>query len=210
VLVRRRNAFVEDLVRALKRLDVPVAGVDRMVLSEQLAVMDLVALGRFLLLPEDDLTLATVLRGPLIDVSEEQLFDLAHGRDGSLWSALRRCLDGSREPALPALAAAAAVLSDLLARVDYAPPYELYARILGPDRGREKLLARLGPEAADPIEEFLNLALAYEQDHRAWRQGIAGADCLLAGHPAGAASQTRAALAGRGRRASPLASQAGL
>src|SRR5690606_36442871 len=32
VLVRRRNAFVEELVRELKQRDVPVAGADRMVL----------------------------------------------------------------------------------------------------------------------------------------------------------------------------------
>ena len=66
MLVRRRNAFVEELVRALKQRNVPVAGVDRMVLTEQLAVMDLMALGQFLLLPDDDLTLATVLKSPLI------------------------------------------------------------------------------------------------------------------------------------------------
>src|SRR3546814_16283890 len=49
VLVRRRNIFLNALVRELKVLGVPVAGVDRMRLTEQLAVMDLVALGRVLL-----------------------------------------------------------------------------------------------------------------------------------------------------------------
>src|SRR3546814_961388 len=58
VLVRRRNIFLNALVRELKVLGVPVAGVDRMRLTEQLAVMDLVALGRVLLLPDDDLSLA--------------------------------------------------------------------------------------------------------------------------------------------------------
>ena len=90
VLVRRRNEFVEELVRELKRLKVPVAGLDRMVLPDQLAVMDLVALGRVLLLPEDDLTLATVLKGPLVGLSEEQLFTLAYERGGSLWDSLTR------------------------------------------------------------------------------------------------------------------------
>ena len=76
VLVRRRNAFVGELLRALKQRGVPVAGADRLVLTEQLAVQDLVALGRFLLLPEDDLTLAAVLKGPLFDIDEDALFDL--------------------------------------------------------------------------------------------------------------------------------------
>ena len=80
VLVRRRTLFIQALVRALKERQLPVAGVDRMLLTEQLAVMDLMALGRFVLLPEDDLTLATVLKGPLVGLDEDALFALAHGR----------------------------------------------------------------------------------------------------------------------------------
>jgi len=159
VLVRRRNDFVEELVRELKQHDVPVAGVDRMVLTEQLAVMDLVALGRSLLLPEDDLTLATVLKGPLIGLTEEQLFDLAYDRSGGLWAELAR-----RAERDGALRAAYGILTALQARADYVRPYELYGELLGRGRGRDKLLARLGPEAADPIEEFLSLALAFERE----------------------------------------------
>ncbi len=160
ILVRRRNRLVGDLVRALKREKIEVAGVDRMVLPEQMAVMDLVALGRFLLLPEDDLTLATVLKGPLFGLSEEQLFDLAHPREGRLWAELRR-----RAGDDPAYARAFAELSALLGRVDYVRPFELYAEILGARGGKKRLLARLGPEAEDPIEEFLAAALSFERAH---------------------------------------------
>ena len=45
ILVRRRNDFFDEMVRALKLQNIPVAGTDRMVLSDQLAVMDLMALG---------------------------------------------------------------------------------------------------------------------------------------------------------------------
>jgi ATP-dependent helicase/nuclease subunit A len=161
VLVRHRTGFVDDLVRALKELNIAVAGVDRMHLTQQIAVMDLMALGHVALLPEDDLTLATVLKGPLIDLSEEQLFALAHARDGSLWDALR---DGARTDA--DFAHAFNALSAVLARADLLSPYEFYSEILGGTlRGREKLLARLGPDAADPITEFVNLALSYESSH---------------------------------------------
>ncbi|MEE9209905.1 MAG: 3'-5' exonuclease, partial [Kiloniellales bacterium] len=171
VLVRRRNEFVEELVRELKRLEVPVAGVDRMVLRDQLAVMDLVALGRVLLLPEDDLTLATVLKGPLVGLSEAQLFTLAYRRKGSLWDALTR--HARRDPAFRA---ARAHLTGLRARADFVPPYELFAEVLtrdwGHGRGRAALLARLGPEADDPIQEFLSLALAYEREHAPSLEGF--------------------------------------
>lgn len=160
VLVRRRNAFVEDLVRALKQRDVPVAGVDRMILTDQLAVKDLVALGRFLLLPEDDLTLACVLKGPLLGLDEDALFDLAHGRSDHLWDALR-----ARAGDTAACEDAYARLSDLLGRADYVPPYEFYAQILGAEGGRRAIVGRLGVEANDPIDEFLSLAMAYEREH---------------------------------------------
>ncbi len=160
VLVRRRNAFVESLVRAFKARGVPVSGVDRMVLGEQIAVMDLLALGGFLLLPEDDLTLATVLKSPLVGFDEETLFDLAHGRgERHLWQEL-----GERRGESPVFAEAHAWLSDLLARVDYERPYELYAGLLARG-GRDRLLARLGPEAVDPLDEFMSLALAFERTH---------------------------------------------
>jgi ATP-dependent helicase/nuclease subunit A len=166
VLVRRRDGFVGELLRALKQLDIPVAGADRLMLTEQLAVQDLMALGRFLLFPEDDLTLATVLKSPFFDIDEEALFDLAYDRgDEKLWARLR-----ARENRR--LSDAADRLSALLARADFVPPYELYAEILGAQGGRRALLARLGIEAEDPIEEFLGLALAYEREHVPSLQGF--------------------------------------
>ena len=89
VLVRRRNEFVNALVRALKREDIEVAGVDRLNLGEELAIQDLLALARFVLLPQDDLNLACLLKSPLVGLDEEALFELAHGRKGHLWRALR-------------------------------------------------------------------------------------------------------------------------
>ncbi|MBO0738585.1 MAG: double-strand break repair helicase AddA, partial [Alphaproteobacteria bacterium] len=168
VLVRRRNLFVGELLRALKQRGIPVAGADRLILTEQLAVQDLIALGRFLLLPEDDLTLATVLKGPLFGIDEDTLFDLAYGRgQEKLWARLR-----SRAPGSAKLCSVTHRLSDLLARADFVPPYELYAELLGAGGGRHALLERLGNEAEDPIEEFLGLALAYEREHAPSLQGF--------------------------------------
>ena len=168
VLVRRRNAFVEELVRELKDKNVEVAGIDRLKLDEHIAVMDLIALGHFLLMPEDDLTLATVLKSPLVGLDEEGLFDLAHDRGSqTLWRSLTE-----RAGLRPDFAAAHALLADLLAHVDFLPPFELYAEILGARGGRRRMLARLGPDAADPIEEFLRLALDHGRSHPPSLQGF--------------------------------------
>ncbi len=164
VLVRRRNAFVEELVRELKALDVPVAGTDRLVLTEQLAVMDLVALGNALLLPDDDLTLATVLKGPLFGLSEDDLFRLAHGRTGTLWQALKDVAEAFPD--------AHRLFAELLALADRVPPHELFADVLARRGGRRRLVARLGWEAEDALDEFMALALAYEREHAPSLQGF--------------------------------------
>lgn len=152
ILLPRREPFGSEIIRRLKERDVPVAGADRIVLTEQIAVKDLIAYGRFALLPEDDLNLASLLRSPLIGLSESELFELAHNRSGTLWESL-----SARQADFPDVFH---VLSDARARADYAPPYEYYAHALL--EGRRKLLKRLGAEARDAIDEFLSLALQYE------------------------------------------------
>jgi len=156
VLVRRRTAFSAALVAALHGHSVPVAGVDRLKLSEPLAVADLLALARFVLQPGDDLTLACLLVSPFIGLDHEQLFTLAHAREGRLWSAVRASED-------PAVTTARDWLTELLSFADFNAPYEFFERILtGPLQGRKKLLARLGEEARDAIDTVLEQALAFE------------------------------------------------
>lgn len=156
VLVRRRNEFVNALVRALKREGVEVAGVDRLNLGQELAIQDLLAMARFVLLPQDDLNLAALLKSPLIGLQEDQLFTLAWKRTGHLWRALRE-----RRAEAP-FAVAYATLSDWLRRADYGTPFDFFARVLGPEGGRRRLLERLGREASDPIDELLARALQYQ------------------------------------------------
>jgi ATP-dependent helicase/nuclease subunit A len=180
VLVRRRTPFMQALIRELKNHQVPVAGIDRMLLCEQLAVMDLLALIRFALLPEDDLTLATVLKSPLLGFDDDMLFSLAHGRSGSLWMSLREAAGaGCRNAQI-----ARHLLSRLLAEADRLTPFDFLMRALGPpppdatsgcalaESGRRRLLARLGRDAEDPIAELLEAALAFERDHPPSLQGF--------------------------------------
>jgi ATP-dependent helicase/nuclease subunit A len=172
ILVRRRDRLVGELVRALKRRDVPVAGVDRLVLSNQMAVQDLVALGRALLLPEDDLTLAGVLKSPLFGLSEEELIELAWNRPTRrLWHALRRKAETSDR-----FAEVERRFAGLLADVDILAPHELFQRVLADtvegEGARRTLVRRLGPEAEEAIDEFLDQALAYEATHTPSMQGF--------------------------------------
>jgi ATP-dependent helicase/nuclease subunit A len=151
ILVRRRGDLASLLVARLHAENVPVAGVDRLLLSAPLAVQDLLAAARFALQPLDDLNLASLLVSPLIGWSQEDLFAAAHAREGPLW------------PHLRAIGAVPQPLQDILAMADYTTPHQFLETILsGPMDGRRKLLHRLGPEARDPIEELLASALEFE------------------------------------------------
>ncbi len=169
ILVRRRDPFTTPMIRELKRLNVPVAGADRMKLTDQLAIQDLIALADFLLMPEDDLALAVTLKSPLFGFDDDDLFALAYRRPGSLWSALR---DKAKDD--PRFAEAQERLSHLLARADFLPPYEFFSELLGADgqRLRKSMLTRLGPEAAEAIDEFLDRALAFDRDSPPSLQGF--------------------------------------
>ncbi len=168
VLVRQRGELFEAIIRALKNENVEVAGADRLMLTEHIAVMDLMVLADALLLPDDDLALATVLRSPLFGFSDNDLFALAWDR-GPL--PLRTVLNG-RAGETPLFAEAAARLGELAELAKRETPFDFFAQILGARGARRRFLARLGPEANDALDEFLNLALEYERRETPSLQGF--------------------------------------
>ena len=154
VLVQRRGALFREIIRACKARRLAIAGADRLNLTQELAVRDLLALLGFLALPEDDLSLAAVLRSPLIGWSEDALYRLAQPRTGYLWAELRSRAAGTPTHAL---------LTDLLHEADFRRPYDLLERILTRHGGRERLVARLGPDCEEAVDALLAEALAYER-----------------------------------------------
>ena len=166
ILVRSRAAFFEAMIRALKEAHVKTAGADRLNLRDSIAVMDLIAVGRSALLPDDDLTLAAALKSPLIGLDDDDLIALAPERAGSLAQALaesgRRARSPRRDAASRRGAGAPATCRPTRStRVSSART-----------AGGARCSARLGPEVADAIDEFMALALAHEQETRAVAQRL--------------------------------------
>ncbi|HVY99857.1 MAG TPA: double-strand break repair helicase AddA [Dongiaceae bacterium] len=168
VLVRSRDPFVLSLVRALKGKGIAVSGIDRLRLLEDIAVMDLMAFADFLLMPEDDLNLAALLKSPLFDISEADVLRLCADRgNASVWSRLK-----ALAPETLFFREAADLLGRYLGRADFNAPFALFADLLSAGGGRKRIHARLGAEADEAIDEFLNLALAYAQTDTPSLQGF--------------------------------------
>jgi ATP-dependent helicase/nuclease subunit A len=161
ILVRQRGPLFEAIIRALKDAAIPVAGADRLILTEHIAVMDLLVLADAILLEQDDLALATVLKSPLFGLSEDELFALAWNRPRSLRAALRE-----QHPDI------ARTLDALATAARSATPFGFYANLLGAGGGRRRFVGRLGTEANDALDEFLNLALDYESRETPSLQGF--------------------------------------
>ncbi len=171
VLVRNRTTFMDAIITAMKQAGVPVAGADRLKVTDHIAVQDLMALGRFLGNRADDLSLACVLKSPLLRRDDGAPFTdediMAFRQDdeagaSSLWAQMRRA-QGRGAPC----AAAVARLDAWWAEAGLLEPFDFYARVLGRDGGRRAFFARLGPEAAEPLDAFLDLARRFEMEHAA-------------------------------------------
>ena len=167
VLVRRRGNLFDAVIQALKHAGIPVAGADRLKLTEHIAIIDLMNLADALLLPRDDLALAVALKSPLFGLDDDDLFKLARDRKGSLRDSLNFHAASDER-----IAQARARLEICERRFPNDTPFAFYAWLLGGDGGRARILKRLGHEANDALDEFLELALAYERKAPASLQGF--------------------------------------
>ncbi|MFT8796260.1 double-strand break repair helicase AddA [Zymomonas mobilis] len=158
ILVRNRGRLASLIVGCLHAQKIPVAGLDRLTLTAPLAVSDLLSAIRFVLQPDDDLTLACLLVSPLIGWDQERLYRLAakRAKKESLFDRLRKS-EAEKETW--------DIIREWLSKADFITPYRFLEMLLsGKGEGRRKLLERLGEEARDPINELLNAALLLESE----------------------------------------------
>ena len=165
VLLRNRTGrFLPEFLHECQREGVPTEGSDQINLLEQISVQDLISLGKFLLLPTDDLSLAEVLKSPIFGLNDDDLMKLCIDRGAaSLWSRLSDFKEYEK---------IYADLCDLINKVDFVRPYELYSYVLGAMGGRKKFVERMSAEVEDGLDEFINLTLSFEEDHIPSLQGF--------------------------------------
>ena len=156
ILVRRRGPLFESVIRQLKRHEIPIAGADRLKLSEATIVKDLIALSRVCLLPSDDLSVAEVLKSPLFGFDDDALMTVAIDRPDTIWESLKTLRPEVHQ-----------TLSDFVSLSRTLTPYDFYARVLDYKDAsgaamRERFYKRLSLEARDALEAFLHQALEHQ------------------------------------------------
>ena len=177
ILVRERSSLMEAIVRALKDWNVPVAGADRLDLLSHITAQDLMALGRFVILPEDDLNFASLLKSPLLArddgsrfTDDDDIFLLARDRGtASLWQRFTGAVSSG---------APYATARDKLVRwrtdATRHGVFRFFANVLSRDNGRADFLNAIGYEAGEPIDAFLQQCLEYERENLPSMVGFLG------------------------------------
>lgn len=164
VLVQRRNPFASPLVNELKSRNIDVAGSDRIILPEFPAIRDLLNLVRFCLDNSDDYSLCCTLKSPIYSLKERDIlnictkrtdynksvdddknkvrvFDILQNTHPEIFNELNEIIEWSKTLA----------------------PYSFFTRVLNTNDHRRKMIAALGTQIIDPIEEFITICLSYER-----------------------------------------------
>ncbi len=162
ILLQKRGHVMDQIVRSLRERHIPVAGVDRLILSEHLAIQDLMALTEFVLQPQNDLNLANLVKSPILGLSEDDLYHICINRkETSVWTRLQKLYPKQAD-----------ILKQIINIADKTPPFEFFSTILGAFGMRKKFIARFGTEVNEALDEFLSLALNFEQINTPSLQGF--------------------------------------
>ncbi len=180
ILLRSRNALFHQIPKSLIAQQIPVSGLDRVVLKKHIIVQDILACLQFSLLPDDDLNLAILLKTPFLGWNDQQIFDVLYAQSTdqpihhstiSLWQKIKAHKDD------PFIAKTIEWLRNLFNLAHHARPYDFIAHILSnpcptDSNAARSFFARFGMDSADITGLLLNNALRYEQDYIPTLQGF--------------------------------------
>ena len=167
VLVQNREPMTPLLVRELKRRNIPVAGSDRIILPKFPAIRDLLNLTRFCINPDDDFSLCCTLKSPIFRLSERDIFNICKIKNDENNTRKNACSDYKPTTVFDVLLNTHpdihAQLSKMINWSATVAPYSFYTNVLDTNNIRSSMIAALGNQIVDPLEEFLTICLAYER-----------------------------------------------
>jgi ATP-dependent helicase/nuclease subunit A len=155
ILIRKRDELYFQIIKKLQQAEISVSGLDRMDVTNHIAILDLIALAKFAIMPFDDLSLATILKSPLFNLTESEIFKICTSRSDSIIEYLKQNKD---------LSELYSILEEIM-NIAYLTPYDFFSHILFKMKKLQAFHARFGNIIEDYINEFLNLVINFEQSN---------------------------------------------
>ena len=167
VLVQQRNQFVAPLVSELKRLNIEVAGSDRIKLPDFPMIKDMLNLVRWCINTKDDYSLCCVLKSPFFKLKEHDIFNLCKIKNDINLSRIREDKNANLVTIYEILKNEQpdiySYLTDIQEKSLYMAPYTFFLYILNNNDMRQHFISALGNQVIDPLEEFMTICLSYER-----------------------------------------------
>ena len=160
ILVQNRAPMAPLMVQELKSRNIPVAGSDRIILPNFPAVRDMLNLVRFCLDNTDDYSLCCVLKSPIFRLTERDIFNICKTKNQS----------SKRDNPVYIYNVLQTIHPDAFDRLErivewgtQLGPYSFFTRVLNDNDTRASMIAALGDQIIDPLEEFMTICLSYER-----------------------------------------------
>ena len=160
VLVQKRGSFAGPLELALKKRGIDIAGSDRVKLPDFPAIKDMLHLIRFCTDNTNDYSLCCVLKSPIYRLTEADIFNLCKIKNDTTSKENLVTIFDVLQKQQPDIYND---LLDIVERSKSLAPYSFFTYVLNKNNNRERIIAALGKQVIDPLEEFLTMCLSYER-----------------------------------------------
>jgi ATP-dependent helicase/nuclease subunit A len=169
ILVRtRKDELMRAFQESFRQRNITIFSPEKIILKEHLVAKDLLAWLAVMICPDDDLSLACLLKSPLYGVSEEKLFKLCFERgENSLWQTLQEKSANDEQ-----WQRIFADISNWQKLVAFCSPQEALIKFIAADDKRSLWAAYYGVDAHAVLDEFQDLAAQYEKEFSATIQGF--------------------------------------
>lgn len=167
ILVKKRKHFFLPLIEELESFNIPISGLDRLNLIDNIAIKDVLSYAKFKLLPNDDLNLACLLKSPFFEISEDELFELCWNRkENSIFLTLKE--KGQRDNKFLRIYES---LKEILSSKSNENPLDFFLDILN-IKNRNNFTSYYGKQINEIFDEFINLVSNFESSNTASLQKL--------------------------------------
>ena len=167
ILSRKRSNLYKAIIRNLSQANINVESDIRIEMLDHVLIMDLVSIIKFISFPEDSLNLASLLKSPIFDFSEDDIFNLCHGRETSvsLYEVLKKYKDGisNEDQKNSKLCGAYNKLEELVSLSTRFNIEEFFLYLIEKYNLREKYYIIFGKQTNTFINLFLQVVQAFEK-----------------------------------------------